>query len=58
MLGVSTLEAVAEESGARRVQVCLDARMREVYYAALERAPEGWREVVEAQCVAPAAAPT
>ena len=57
VLGVSTLEAVAEESGAWRAVVCLDARMREVYYAALERAPEGWREVVEAQCVAPAAAP-
>jgi tRNA threonylcarbamoyladenosine biosynthesis protein TsaB len=57
VLGVSTLEAVAEESGARRAVVCLDARMREVYYAALERAPEGWREVIEAQCVAPAAAP-
>ena len=57
VLGVSTLEAVAEESGARRAVVCLDARMREVYYAALERTPEGWREAIEAQCVAPAAAP-
>jgi tRNA threonylcarbamoyladenosine biosynthesis protein TsaB len=57
LLGVSTLEAVAEESGAARAVVCLDARMREVYYAALERTPAGWRETVEAQCVAPAAAP-
>jgi len=56
LLGISTLEAVAEESGAQRALVCLDARMREVYYAALERTPEGWREAVEAQCVAPAAA--
>src|SRR5262245_30835275 len=29
VLGVSTLEAIAEESGAARVVACLDARMRE-----------------------------
>ena len=57
VLGVSTLETVAEESGAERVVACLDARMHEVYYAALERTPGGWREAIEAQCVAPAAAP-
>lgn len=57
VLGVSTLETVAEESGAPRAVVCLDARMHEVYYAALERGPRGWREAIEAQCVAPAAAP-
>ena len=58
VLGVSTLEAIAEESGARRVLACLDARMREVYYAALEKDPGGaWRETVPAQCVAPAAVP-
>jgi tRNA threonylcarbamoyladenosine biosynthesis protein TsaB len=55
VLGVSTLEALAEESGAPRVVACIDARMREVYYAALEREPYGWREVIRAQCVAPAA---
>lgn len=57
VLGVSSLEALAEESGARRVGACLDARMREVYYAALEKvdAADGarWREVMPAQCVAP-----
>src|SRR6185503_133143 len=37
VLGVPTLEALAEESGAQRVLACIDARMREVYYAALER---------------------
>ena len=57
VLGISSLEALAEEAGARRVVACLDARMREVYYAALERDGEGWREVVAARCVAPAAAP-
>jgi len=57
VLGVSTLEAMAEESGAARVVACLDARMREVYYAALERGGDGWREVLPVQCVAPRLAP-
>ena len=57
VLGVSSLEALAEESGAARVVACLDARMREVYYAALEKDARGWREVIDAQCIAPAAAP-
>src|SRR5690348_11799286 len=57
VLGISSLEAVAEEAGASRVVACLDARMREVYYAALERDARGWREAIGAQCVAPAAAP-
>ena len=35
VLGVSTLDALAEESGARRVVACIDARMREVYYETL-----------------------
>ncbi|MGQ0547225.1 MAG: tRNA (adenosine(37)-N6)-threonylcarbamoyltransferase complex dimerization subunit type 1 TsaB [Betaproteobacteria bacterium] len=52
VLGVSTLEALAEESGARRVIACLDARMREVYYAALEK-NDAWQEVIAARCVAP-----
>jgi tRNA threonylcarbamoyladenosine biosynthesis protein TsaB len=57
VLGVSTLEALAQASGAQRVVACLDARMREVYYAALERRGERWQEVVPAQCVPPASAP-
>jgi tRNA threonylcarbamoyladenosine biosynthesis protein TsaB len=57
VLGVSTLEALAEESGAARVLACIDARMREVYYAALQRDARGegrWREVIPARCAAPA----
>jgi len=57
VVGVPTLEALAEECGAGRVVACLDARMHEVYYAAYERRGEGWHETVAAQCVAPAAAP-
>jgi len=53
VLGVSTLEALAEESGAPRVLACLDARMREVYYAALEKRAARWHELVPAQCAAP-----
>ena len=57
VLGVPTLEALAEECGAERVVACLDARMREVYYAAFEKRDRRWREVVATQCVAPGAAP-
>jgi tRNA threonylcarbamoyladenosine biosynthesis protein TsaB len=54
VLGVSTLEAIAEESGAPRVVSCLDARMREVYYSAHEKKEGRWHEVTPAQCVPPA----
>lgn len=57
VLGVSSLEALAEESGAMRVIACLDARMREVYYSCFSREAGAWRESVPAQCVAPAAVP-
>jgi tRNA threonylcarbamoyladenosine biosynthesis protein TsaB len=57
VIGISSLEAIAQECGAPRVVACIDARMREVYYAALERADAGWREVIAAQCVAPHALP-
>jgi tRNA threonylcarbamoyladenosine biosynthesis protein TsaB len=57
VIGIPTLEALAEECGAARIVACLDARMHEVYYAALEKDGARWREVVPAQCVAPDAAP-
>jgi len=57
VIGVSTLEALAQESGAARVVACIDARMREVYYAALEKRAGRWHEVVAAQCVPPQSAP-
>ena len=53
VLGVSTLEALAEEAGADRVAACIDARMREVYYAALEKRAGAWHEAVSARCVPP-----
>jgi len=54
---LDALEAMAEECGAPRVVACLDARMGEVYYSALEKRGARWEEVVPAQCVAPVAAP-
>lgn len=46
VLGVSTLEALAEEAwagrGADRVLACLDARMQEVYAGLYRRLGEGW----------------
>jgi len=57
VLGVSTLEELAQESGATRVVACLDARMREVYYSALEKRSGRWHEVIAAQCIAPHSAP-
>jgi tRNA threonylcarbamoyladenosine biosynthesis protein TsaB len=56
-LGVSTLEAIAEESGEARVLACLDARMGEVYSSALERRGARWHEALPASCTAPAALP-
>ena len=57
LIGISTLEAMAQESGAERAVACIDARMHEVYYAALEKRAGRWHEVVAAQCVAPRSAP-
>ena len=57
VIGISTLQALAQEAGATRVVACIDARMREVYYAALEKRAGRWHEVVAAQCVAPQSAP-
>ena len=54
VVGISAFEAIAEEAGGERVAVCVDARMREIYYAALERRDGAWREVAAPQCIAPA----
>jgi tRNA threonylcarbamoyladenosine biosynthesis protein TsaB len=53
VIGISTLEATAEESGGERVLVALDARMHEVYYAAFEKHADRWKIVLPATCVAP-----
>jgi tRNA threonylcarbamoyladenosine biosynthesis protein TsaB len=53
VIGISTLEATAEESGATRAVAALDARMHEVYYAAFEKRADKWTAVLPATCVAP-----
>jgi tRNA threonylcarbamoyladenosine biosynthesis protein TsaB len=61
VVAVSSFEAIAQESGETRVVACIDARMREVYYSALEKQggahSRAWREVLSGQCVAPQDAP-
>lgn len=57
VLGVPTLAALAEESGATHAIACVDARMREVYYSAWMREGGSWRPVIETCCVAPAEVP-
>ena len=42
VLGVSTLESIAEQTGADKVVTVLDARMAEVYWAAYQREAGGW----------------
>jgi tRNA threonylcarbamoyladenosine biosynthesis protein TsaB len=53
VIAVSTLEAMAQECGAPRVVACLDARMREVYYSALEKRGDAWQRVIEPRCAKP-----
>src|SRR5204863_8244797 len=57
VLGISAFEAIAEEAGGQRVAVCIDARMSEIYYAALEKRAGRWHEVLPGQCSSPGAAP-
>ena len=53
VVGVSTLESIAEQTGAERVLTVLDARMAEVYWAAYRRDGAGWRTVTEPQLALP-----
>jgi len=56
-VGVGTLAAIAQASGASRVFACLDARMGEVYCAAYERDVKGWRIVHPPQLCTPERTP-
>jgi tRNA threonylcarbamoyladenosine biosynthesis protein TsaB len=53
VVGVSTLESIAEQAGADQVLTVLDARMAEVYWAAYQREDAGWRIVSEPQLALP-----
>lgn len=45
VVAVHTLMTVAQASGERKVIVCQDARMGEVYFAAYERTEAGWQAI-------------
>jgi len=53
VVGVSTLESIAEQTGAGQVLTVLDARMAEVYWAAYRRDGAGWRAASEPQLAMP-----
>ena len=56
-VGVGTLMAVAQASGAPRVLACLDARMGEIYCAAYERSAAGWSVIHPPRLCTPDSAP-
>ena len=58
VVGVCTLEALAEASGHDKVIAVLDARMSEIYHAAYERQGDGWIAASEPSLCKPDAAPT
>lgn len=57
VVGINTLTAVAEASGQQKVIVCLDARMGEIYHAALIKQNGVWVEISETKVCKPQAAP-
>jgi tRNA threonylcarbamoyladenosine biosynthesis protein TsaB len=58
VVGVCTLEALAEASGKARVITALDARMGEVYHAIYEKNNGAWTTVSEPCLCKPEAAPS
>ena len=57
VVGVCTLLALAEASGAGKVIACLDARMGEVYHAAYEKINGAWQTVIAPGLYKPEVAP-
>ena len=53
VVGVSTLESIAQQTGAGQVLTVLDARMAEVYWAAYRRDANGWCAVSDPQLALP-----
>ena len=58
VMGICTLEALAEASGKPRVIAALDARMSEIYHAAYEKRGNVWQAVSEPCLCKPEAAPS
>lgn len=57
VIGICTLEALAQETGSSFVLAALDARMREIYHAAYEKTAEGWKSISEPALCLPGTAP-
>jgi len=57
VLGVCTLQALAQASGRDKVVAALDARMGEVYHAAYEKRAGEWMTVCEPSLCLPQGAP-
>ncbi len=57
VVGVCTLMALAEASGAAKVVACLDARMGEVYHAAYVKEASAWQAILEPGLYKPDAVP-
>ncbi len=57
VVGINTLMALAEASGEDKVIACLDARMGEIYHAALIKQNGNWHEVSATTVCKPEAAP-
>jgi tRNA threonylcarbamoyladenosine biosynthesis protein TsaB len=57
VLGVCTLEALAQQANHEKVIACLDARMGEVYHAAYQRDGAGWAAVCAPSLCHPTAVP-
>lgn len=57
VVGICTLMALAEASGASKVIACLDARMGEVYHAVYVRNTTSWQVIIEPGLYKPEAVP-
>lgn len=57
VVGICTLQALAEATGADKVIACLDARMGEVYHAAYVKDASGWKALSEPGLFKPDAVP-
>lgn len=57
VVGVCTLEALAQQAGKQQVIACLDARMSEVYHAMYERNGEDWNVIAAPGLYPPAQVP-
>ncbi|MGB8338491.1 MAG: tRNA (adenosine(37)-N6)-threonylcarbamoyltransferase complex dimerization subunit type 1 TsaB [Burkholderiales bacterium] len=55
---ISTLQTLAQGSGADRVIAAIDARMGEIYHAAYEKKSGGWHEVIAPNLCKPDVAPS